>query len=710
MQAIRAIAFGFVFFISSLHGQSPVFEKLLPENNTPFFCYDITYFNNTVFLASDKGVFTIKNRKIEAFYPSEYEILSFTNQDSILLFNDFAGNFFVLQHRQVTPLKLPTGFKNFIQNTIVNSFTYYQDTLYIGTVLGENAFKVFDNGVVEIFSQPGTFSYLYQLPQTFFYGNYGKKSSAYVHIINPGHTDRIPFSIQTGMTKLVVFPLSENRFLIAKGQEIMHIHHGKIVTQNFLGKSIECIFMDNENKLWIGTAGGGLICFPSGNINSENSINYLGNKTVSGICQDAAGNLWVATVSSGIFKFNQSPDLAYSGNVLYSADSTPQSTGIKTKLPVLPSPNNLLINDSALRQTPPYCTVTALTVNNRDTVVHNYYQLPSKSNSIIIELGGMPLKNGPFKYKYRLKGFDSTWIYSGNNKIHYALLPKGHYVFQAQCMDKFGKWSMNTAAITFDILPPFYETTTFWLSAITIILFIGGILVYLYFRRKQQLEQSRFEQQKRLIESEMMALRTQMNPHFIFNTLSSIQNFIVEKNSKDAEYYLTVFAKLLRKVLENSKHQQVTIAQEVESLTLYLQLEQVRFNYRFEYCIDIDATLDPKYDAIPPMLIQPVVENALWHGIRHLPKEKKGKITIRFAVEHQFLTCTITDNGVGRTKANALKSKSEHNSLATQNIEHRLKLLSTLHKKQYTFEIIDLHTENIPSGTQVIIKIPYEND
>lgn len=211
------------------------------------------------------------------------------------------------------------------------------------------------------------------------------------------------------------------------------------------------------------------------------------------------------------------------------------------------------------------------------------------------------------------------------------------------------------------------------------------------------------------MQSELQALRAQMNPHFMFNTLSSIQNFINSKNSDEAVKYLSKFAKLMRSIMENSKKSRVNLKEELEALELYMQLEQLRLEYKFDYEIIIDKNVDPTHDEIPPLLIQPYVENAIWHGITH--KEGKGKITIHIANRNHTLQCTINDNGVGRAASEKInRQKNKHKSYGMSITKERLEILNTMQKSQLSVEIADiLNDEKQVTGTSVKIFIPIEN-
>jgi LytS/YehU family sensor histidine kinase len=154
----------------------------------------------------------------------------------------------------------------------------------------------------------------------------------------------------------------------------------------------------------------------------------------------------------------------------------------------------------------------------------------------------------------------------------------------------------------------------------------------------------------------MMALRAQMNPHFLFNCLNSINSFIMENDPDSASEYLTKFSRLIRLILNNSQPGPVTLASEIESIRLYVEMEAMRFNNRFSYKIDVDEDLEINTIEIPPLLIQPYVENAIWHGLMH--RDSKGHLLIQFRQEDRYLCCIIEDDGIGRQQAKLLRSKS----------------------------------------------------
>ncbi len=236
------------------------------------------------------------------------------------------------------------------------------------------------------------------------------------------------------------------------------------------------------------------------------------------------------------------------------------------------------------------------------------------------------------------------------------------------------------------------------------------VVIFFYYKTLRENEENKLR--RRTLEIERTLLRTQMNPHFIFNALNSIQNFIVSNNSLDAERYLSKFAKLMRMILDNSMKQNITLDNELLSLTLYIDLEKARFNNRFTYQINIDDNIEEELILVPAMLIQPFVENAILHGLLH-KNDDNGLITIDITEnpDKHLLTCSITDNGIGR-KAAAEYSKTNkgHHSVGMQLTRDRLKDLNK-ETEGISCNIEDLYDSSGNAlGTKVTILIPYTED
>lgn len=229
---------------------------------------------------------------------------------------------------------------------------------------------------------------------------------------------------------------------------------------------------------------------------------------------------------------------------------------------------------------------------------------------------------------------------------------------------------------------------------------------------RKQLERSENERQmaemkQKATELEMQALRAQMNPHFIFNSLNSINRFILQNNREQASEFLTKFSKLVRMILQNSAVSLITLESELESLELYLNLEALRFDYHFDYKISVPGDMDISALQIPPLILQPYVENAIWHGLMH--KEEKGHLNIDLSEENDHLYFKITDNGIGREKATALSSKSatKHKSMGLRITAHRIAMLQNSEKMESPVTINDLvNADSSAAGTEVIIKLP----
>jgi len=205
----------------------------------------------------------------------------------------------------------------------------------------------------------------------------------------------------------------------------------------------------------------------------------------------------------------------------------------------------------------------------------------------------------------------------------------------------------------------------------------------------------------------MNALRAQMNPHFIFNCLNSIDRYIISNDMRKASEYLNHFGRLIRLILQNSRANYVNLKDEIEALELYIKLEQMRFHHTFCYQIDISPGLNPENYEIPPMLIQPFVENAIWHGLH--PKEGKGAVKVGIRRGDDVITCTVEDDGIGRAAAKAIKDAQpiKRKSMGMHITEERIEIINKLFQTNNKIDIIDLYDEQGKAkGTRVVLHIP----
>jgi len=232
------------------------------------------------------------------------------------------------------------------------------------------------------------------------------------------------------------------------------------------------------------------------------------------------------------------------------------------------------------------------------------------------------------------------------------------------------------------------------------LLFLGS-LVFFYFLNRNIKAKNRANQ---LLE--LKSLRTQMNPHFIFNALNSVNNFIAKNDEKSANRYLSEFSQLMRMVLDYSKHDFITLREEIELNQLYSKLEHFRFRDKFDYTFEDNIPPNDLNVDVPPMIIQPFIENAVWHGLRY--SEEKGKLSILFDKEGNNIVVTITDNGIGREKSKALKTKNQksHKSTGLNNVNKRLTVLNNTYGKQYNVTVEDHNPNEENPGTIAKIILP----
>jgi LytS/YehU family sensor histidine kinase len=235
----------------------------------------------------------------------------------------------------------------------------------------------------------------------------------------------------------------------------------------------------------------------------------------------------------------------------------------------------------------------------------------------------------------------------------------------------------------------------------------GGVLIMIILLAIILVRQNKLRNSQQTLLLQQRLFRTQMKPHFLFNSLSSIQNFILKKNPSEASDYLSKFSRLMREILNSSDSEYVTLDEELDAIDNYLSLQKIRYDDIFDYSIEEDENVDNESVSIPPMLAQPFIENAIEHGIKH--KESKGFIKVNLLEKNNYLILVIEDDGVGRKKARELEQSKDkdHRSMATTITNERLANLNKKLKQKIHFEIIDLKDENgNAAGTKVIFEIP----
>ena len=346
-------------------------------------------------------------------------------------------------------------------------------------------------------------------------------------------------------------------------------------------------------------------------------------------------------------------------------------------------------------------------------------ELEYEYNSPLIQFAALEYSDpDSVKFRYSLDGLDRPLErVISENEIEFPSLREGRYRFSLWACNSDGKWPVGDASsvdLIIIVKPPWYRSWKFYLLILSVLALMG---YWIYRRRITQikkeetlkrqlaeLRQKEAEAKQRMAETETAILRLQMNPHFIFNSMNSINSYILKKDVGTASDYLGRFAKLMRMILDLAANKYVSVFEEVELLELYMQTEAMRFEERFNYKIIVEDRLDPDEVVLPTMILQPFVENAIWHGISG--KEGEGAVTVEFKSENGNLLCSVEDNGVGRLAATD-RGKKDHESKALAITARRLELLEKETGHTASYKIIDLEDgTGRPSGTKVLLILP----
>ncbi|MEL6865110.1 MAG: histidine kinase [Bacteroidota bacterium] len=437
-----------------------------------------------------------------------------------------------------------------------------------------------------------------------------------------------------------------------------------------LSNNCRKLMIDEEQNLWIGhDKGVNRIDLRSGSIQAIDQADGLLSQDVTDISR-LDDQLWVAT-TEGLYR--------------------------------------LPIKDSYTDLNKPKVNITAFRIWEEDVPLEASYRLPHDDNNLYIQFQGIYFKNySKMKYRYRMIGIDSTWMEQGNatHFVRYPQLKPGNYRFEVMAVNGEGMGS-PISSIDITIRPAFWQTVWF---AIALVAALIGLSQWI----SRQIRQRRLKEQKylqRIEELRSFALRSQMNPHFVFNTLNAILLFLIQNDRKSSIKCLSRFAKLIRFIFEHSKYDRITLSEEIQFLDNYLELEQLRFSDRVSIEKDISPGLRNSSILVPPLLIQPLIENAFKHGLFH--KAEKGKLFFAINEVADGIQVLVEDNGIGRTEALKIQqSRHPQKRISSHEVlQERIELINSRHPERglkIKLEIIDLQDEQqLATGTRCNLMFYY---
>ena len=471
----------------------------------------------------------------------------------------------------------------------------------------------------------------------------------------------------------------------------------------------------NKNTMICATRGAGILILDGDSIYQVSLANGLLSNMCRSIYVDSSNTIWAATnnglnavrVSLHPFRakvrsFSTSDGLLSNDNDQVLKDKN--TVWLLSKKGVTAfDPDIAVSNDIA-----PPVYITRVRVNNKSYLPEAVNILDYATNFIEIDYVGLTYRNaGKQLYKYKLEGYDTTVKYTQTTSVQFTKLPPGDYRFLVCCVNSSGVESISAASFSFKISAPFYQK---WWFSFLVFLIVTGLIIFsslFYIRRIRKREVVKTEINRKIAGLQLQALRSQMNPHFIFNCLNAIQDFILKNDAASAKYYLSMFSKLIRITLNGSRKTNVSLIDEIAFLELYLNLEKMRFSDKFIYRIDKIGIDDPNIE-IPSMILQPFIENSIRHGrIGNL--QILGELILTFSMKENMLTCRIEDNGIGVDRSQQEKDRdfSFDQPHALGLINDRIRTINELNQSNIYYTIIDKSSLGQgQQGTEVNVYIP----
>ncbi len=499
---------------------------------------------------------------------------------------------------------------------------------------------------------------------------------------------------------------------IPKGTKFLQqYHYNPMDTNSFWGDGVSAFYEDSNHRFWIGAKGLNLYRPQTETFSHFTTNDGLPSNSIQSIVEDDKQNLWLGT-DKGLSKFNlltksftNYSDLEGTHGHKFSRAGIKLSDG---ELLFGSDEGFIIFNPDSLQQNLKIPPVVITQIKLFDKIIrvdlseNPRLVLGPKQNTLTFEFAALdynqPLAN---RYLYKLEGLDSDWqkTDSKNRNIRYTNIPPGDYTFLLRGTNNNGVWGDLSTPVNIYIRPPFWMR---WWFVFLAILLLGGLVVLVIRYREKELKKA-----KKTQELEHRFLRSQMNPHFIFNSLGAIQSYIFKNQALEAGTYLSKFSELIRLILDNSRQEEITLLKEINTLKLYLELQRLRFPEKLSFLFEIDENMDVETIKIPPMMLQPFIENSIEHGF--VKTNKGGLIRIRIKQNGNRILLETEDNGIGilaSTESKA-KLKGHHEALATKITRQRIRNLNWGRKVKISLEILDLSVLKTGlNGTRVSINIP----
>ncbi len=478
---------------------------------------------------------------------------------------------------------------------------------------------------------------------------------------------------------------------------------------------IAAINASPDGTLWVATNGNGLIGYRDGQI-THHMLQKDG--LTSNICRTlfiSGDDIWVGT-DKGLNRLQRQANgyeiTTYTTTDGLLADIV-NSVYVDGSQLYVGTPAGLTTFDANKISLNSFCKlhITDILVAGRERIMDSVeFSLPPRDNAIRFDYVGISYRSaGDIIYRYRLVGLNEAWQTTRETFLSYPSLPSGDYELQVKATNKYGVES-DMIRIPFRVEKLLWEKT--WVRIIALI--IAWVLIWLFvharIKRVRRQNDEKLQINNRMAELEQMALKAQMNPHFIFNSLNSVQQYVIDKDVLGANKFITEFSRLIRLTLDISSKTRINIYEEISYLATYLELEKTKFEDKFSYSV-VAAPDIATFDLfIPPMILQPYVENSIRHGVRYR-NDKEGHIRVSFSLDQQYLICQVEDNGVGRKKAGQYKSEIpiEYQSKGMTLTAKRIEMLNKSSVTPVLIEIEDLAINNIPAGTRVTLWFPLES-